>query len=176
GPDVLPRIVANACAHIGWQALSVPIDAADVIRLEIDDLLRVAEGFPGRDRDESEQHRVGDADRTDYEPGQLIVRPAKLHVDHAVKDREADTRSTCDERDQNRPPQPRRVVIDPVANHSARPPLAARYRFVVIRHPHPGQPSEQLRLLAPPRPRLQVPAAPRRQRVNTSQLRYSLGT
>src|ERR1035437_2460605 len=50
GPDVLPRIVANACAHIGWQALSVPIDAADVIRLEIDDLLRAAEGFAVRAR------------------------------------------------------------------------------------------------------------------------------
>jgi hypothetical protein len=80
GCDVFLQVVTDRLANGGRQSLRVAIDAADVVRLAVYDILRVTKGFPGCDRDESQQHRAGNADHSDQKPRELVVGAANFYI------------------------------------------------------------------------------------------------
>jgi hypothetical protein len=51
--------------------------------------LGATEGFPGCDRDESKQHRVGNADHRDQKPRELVVGAANFYMHQPVNDKQS---------------------------------------------------------------------------------------
>src|SRR5215472_6713976 len=101
----------------GGSPWGVAIDAAHVVRLAVHDILRATERFPGCDRDESQQDRVGDADHGDQKPRELVAGAANFYMHQPVNDQQSKSANSRGQSRQDRAPQPGGIVVDPVGGH-----------------------------------------------------------